>query len=100
SGPAEPHRQLLLEHVRRQGGGEEPVAGDHARVGGPLPAAARQLPGPPPHRVPRPLRVQLAAGGRGLPATGAPARAADGRRRNALSTWRSAAPPASTASPC
>src|SRR3989441_1270747 len=80
-GPADPHRQLLLEHVRGQGGGEEPVAREHARVGGPVAAAARQFPGPAPHRVPGPVRVQLAAGRRGLSAAGAPARATDGRRR-------------------
>src|SRR5207247_10793063 len=76
--------QLFAEQPRRRGGGEPPVAADPRRVGASLPAAARQLPGSPPHRVPGPLRVQLAAGRRGLPAAGAAARAADGRRRSAL----------------
>ena len=35
--------QLLLEHPARQAGGRQPLAGNHARVAGPLTAAARQL---------------------------------------------------------
>src|SRR4029450_9153678 len=48
--------QLPLEHAGRCARLEEPVAREHARVGSTVPAAARQLPRPATHRVPRPVR--------------------------------------------
>ena len=43
AGPDPLHHQLLLEHLEGAEGRRQPLAGDHAGVGGALAAAARQL---------------------------------------------------------
>ena len=60
--PASVHHQLLREHQVGQGGRQEPVGGDHARVVGAVAARTRQLPDRA-DRLPRPVRIQRAGRG-------------------------------------
>src|SRR5262249_49649336 len=76
--------QLLREHVRGPARVEEPLEREHARVGGADASWTRQLPGPAPHRLPRSVRVLLAAREGGLPPSGAASRSAGGGRSSLM----------------
>ncbi len=84
--------QLPRQPGCREARAAQPVAREHARVGGADADAARELPGRPPHRLSRSLRVLLAARRRGLPAAGPPARAPGRRQRARTDAWRSPPP--------